>query len=460
MVRVARRVNPAAPPPQGALPETPAARLALRERAIRAAGELRRIQWTMPFVGFIVYLFIVVTYKLPLTEVALGIALFGILLQGHVRVPPAVVWFAIFLFWASFGVLQSDYGEAAREAWINRAKLWVVMLVAVNAMRSRAQVRFALLVFLVSFAVFPARATLVMYASGARVFGRAVGPYTYANPNDLAAVCLLALAIALALVTTERKRSLTWFGALASVGTIMMIILMTQSRGAFLALVIMLTPTVVSHVRKSPRSLIGFALAGVLIVAFAPEGVWERVGGLKKLTSSASSNMREVDPEGSAENRYLILQTASRIISDHPMAGVGLGSYRQANAAYSPELGERDTHNTFVNLAAETGVPGMIFFMVLLVSLFRHTRRARRESKGVLAANVQQLKFLELGLFAFFVQGIFGSYSYLNFPYVYMGILYCCAETLRSEARTLKLAAAAPTPPVPAVRRPPAFHRG
>jgi hypothetical protein len=102
----------------------------------------------------------------------------------------------------------------------------------------------------------------------------------------------------------------------------------------------------------------------------------------------------------------------------------------------------------------------MIFFMVLLVSLFRHTRRARRESKGVLAANVQQLKFLELGLFAFFVQGIFGSYSYLNFPYVYMGILYCCAETLRSEARTLKLAAAAPTPPVPAVRRPPAFHRG
>jgi O-antigen ligase len=463
MVRVARRLNAAPGSPRSAAPpgETPAQRLTLRARAIRASAELRRIEWTLPFVGFILYLFIVVTYKLPLTEVALGAALFGMLLSGRIRVPALLVWFAVFVLWAGIGVVQSEYGDVARQAWIERAKLWVVMLIAVNAIRSRAQLRFALLFFLVSFAVFPARATLIMYALGNRVYGRAVGPYTYANPNDLAAVCLLALAIALALFATERKRSITWFGSLASIGTLLMITLMTQSRGAFLGLTVMLTPYVLAKIRKQPKSLIGFALAGILVVAFAPAGVWERVGGLSKITSAGSNNMRGVDEEGSAENRYLILQTAVRIVGDHPATGVGLGTYRLVNYQYAPELGKKDTHNTYLNLAAETGIPGALLFVAMMASLLRFTRRVRREAARVLPDAGQQLRFLELGMIGFLVAGIFGSYSYLNFPYVFMGFLYSCAEQLRTEVRAMHAAAAGvPPQPVRGRRLVPSLQRG
>jgi putative inorganic carbon (HCO3(-)) transporter len=435
MVRIPRPVGAAPAVRRGASPW--ADTTAWREAALAAGARLSRIQWTLPYVGFLLYMFVIVTYWLNLATVAIGLAIFGLLMQGTLRLPALVGWFALFIVWAAVGYAQTQYPEVVSEALLARAKLGVVMLIAVNAMLTRAQVRFALLFFLGAFAIFPARVTLILYVLGHRHFGRAIGPYTYSNPNDLAAVCLLATAVALALFATEPKNSLTRKAALVAGGTTVLITLMTQSRGAFLGLVIMLAPYVIARVRRQPKSLVGFAVMAAIVLALAPAGVWERVGALKNVTSG-TANMRAIDAEGSAESRYEIIQTALRIIADHPVAGVGVGSYPYANAAYSPELGELDTHNTYLNLAAETGIPGVLIFIGLVASTLLHARKSRRIAGTLLVEQSQQLRCLELGLIGFLVAGIFGSYSYLNFPYLYIGMLYCASEVLRNDARKVR----------------------
>ena len=58
------------------------------------------------------------------------------------------------------------------------------------------------------------------------------------------------------------------------------------------------------------------------------------------------------------------------------LVGVGIGSYAFANAQYDPLTGERDTHNTSVNLSAESGLPALLLFIGLIYLTIRPCHHA------------------------------------------------------------------------------------
>ena len=90
--------------------------------------------------------------------------------------------------------------------------------------------------FLACYALFPVRGTMVNYfVAHYTIFGRALWNYTYRNPNDLAALTLLPLSTAAALLATERTGWIR-LGAIAGIAVLPVLILMTQSRGGFIAL--------------------------------------------------------------------------------------------------------------------------------------------------------------------------------------------------------------------------------
>jgi len=115
-----------------------------------------------------------------------------------------------------------------------------------------------------------------------------------------------------------------------------------------------------------------------------------------------------MDPEGSAEQRFAVLKTAARIIADHPVLGIGLGAYHNANADYSPDLGMKDTHNTYMNVAAETGVPGLILFLALVGSVLLSARAARRGAGPAAAAQAEEVRWLQYSVTGYLVAAVIG----------------------------------------------------
>ena len=441
-------------------------RLATPNAKAPATGLFAGVQWTIPFVAFLAYIAAITTYRVPVGSVAIVAGLVGLMLQSEPRRFPWLLgWLAAFILWCALGYVGTAYPERAWEGLVALVKLWAIVLVGVNALRSRSQIRLFTVFFLACFALYPLRGAFENYLLYRyTVFGRAIWNYAFENPNDLAAFAVLQLAMVAALLSLERR---WWLQRTAQVGLALLplLILMTQSRGGFIALALFAMCCVVGQWRYWRNLLdttrririVVISLAVIAAVAFfAPEGVWKRVAGLKHLTSA--EQLDQVDSEGSARQRWEIWHVATKIIGEHPLLGVGVSAYPLAHAVYArgeefdrTAAGERDTHSTILNLLAETGVLGMIFFLGMIASVVISADRVRRDCKRRAPQLAMPLFFLEVGLLAFFVAGIFGSFAYLAFLYIHLALLWVTADVTRRELAR-GVGAGAPMPPSPRSR--------
>jgi O-antigen ligase len=135
----------------------------------------------------------------------------------------------------------------------------------------------------------------------------------------------------------------------------------------------------------------------------------------------------------SALERFEILKTGLHIAASHALLGVGIGCYRDANARYAPRLGERDAHNTYVNLAAEMGAPGLLLWLGLVGSVLVQVRRRRARLEA--DDRTIQVLWIHRGIIGFLVAGIFASYAGVTVFYLFLGILWAASNILgRDEA--------------------------
>jgi len=391
---------------------------------------LPRFNWSLTLLGLCVFTFAIVTFRFPIGEVGIAIAAVGLVLQpGKIRVPSPIWIYGAFLLWAFLASLASSYSDFALGNVLESLKLLAIILVVVNALQTEGQLRFYLLFFLGCFVLFPVRGTLV---GGDTVSGRIVWNYIYNNPNDLAALCLIALGIALGFMFSRASRILVRVGAGVSAILLVVVILLTQSRGAFLGLLAGMGPAFIAMgLKRQGRLLFSAGILALVISLVIPASVWERLSGIAKLTDT--STIVQADPEGSAEQRFEIQKVAWQIFADNPVFGVGLGAYPLENARYAPALGRRDTHNTYLNLAAEVGLPGFALWCAFVWSVLRYAYRSRRlAAPGELAT---QQAWIERALWAYLVAGMFGSYAKLTLPYLMLAVLWCSATLLASPSQ-------------------------
>lgn len=125
----------------------------------------------------------------------------------------------------------------------------------------------------------------------------------------------------------------------------------------------------------------GLGLATLLLAPFAPK-IYDR------LTE---------DDQGSALIRVPLMETALRMIDDNPLAGVGMNSYRTEMTRYDEtgmfvsQVFPNPVHNIFAHITAEIGVPGGIFFCLLILY-------AIYECFKVMGSDDRLLSALALGL--------------------------------------------------------------
>lgn len=387
----------------------------------------RGVDWSLMYVGLLAYIWIVTTYSFQGGDIAMAVALFGLALQRDRFVFPRFLWvYSAFVLWAVFGYASTDY-PAVVALRLNAAwKIGLIALVTVNALRSRTRVRFFTFFFLAAYALYPTRGTLFSYVGGGTMAGRAVWNYIYNNPNDLAALTLFPLAMTIGVFITEPPG---WPKKAALTGIVLLpiVIILTQSRGAFIALAVFALFAITGSRRKA-RIIAAVSVITVIVVLATPQSAWHRFSLLKNATSTA--NLQEVDPEGSAEQRFEIWKVAAAIIRDHPVEGVGFGAYSRVHQVYAQDgdfspiaAGPRDTHSTYLNVLAETGIVGFVLFMSMLGLEMVHAERVRRRIRTAFPRYSQQLLYMNLGLLGFLLAGIFGSFSGLAFLYVYLALL-------------------------------------
>ncbi len=386
-------------------------------------------KWTMTLLGLCIYSFAIITFKFPVAQLGIAMGVMGLLSgRNPVQKPTPFLLYLAFMFWALVASFTSPFADVALETVVERLKLLVVLLIAMNAFQTEGQFRFYLLLILGCFILFPARGT---FLGGDTVQGRAVWTHVYNNPNDLAALCLLAFGVALAIVFSETTWNPVRLGCGISAAILLVVILRTQSRGVFLGIIIAIAPGFIPILLKQLRLAIGMGIVVGLVLSFAiPPKTWERLGGIKKLTSTeAVENQNDSnEADSSAAQRLEIVKTGWKIFLDHPIFGMGLGAYPLANNMYSPFLGKRDTHNTYINLAAETGLPGLVIWCSLVWSvLYRAYRARQRAAESPLKI---QNYWLGQALLGYLVAGTFGSYSGLNFLYLMLSALWCSTNLL------------------------------
>lgn len=433
--------HPVAPAPRAARGGADASRA---QRAVWGIGEAWRsvtagVEWSLVYVSFVIYLCGIVSSRLRLGTAAMLAVAVGLLVQ---RRQPRIGWITgalvAFLAWTVIGYATTSYPDAVSEQVIELAKIAAVVLGGVNALRTRAQIRFCFVAVLFAFALYPGRGAYLNRLSGWS--GRIAWNGIYANPNDMAAITLIILGIAATLVAAEPPGLVRTVTRNVGIPMLALLIAFTQSRGALIALAVMgLLALWHAPGRQRFRALLGAVGVGFVLALFAPSSMWERLRGLRNVTDTAA--LDKVDPEGSAAQRYEIWRVATTIIAENPVFGVGLGAYPKAHAvvAMRPEFkpiarGERDTHSTYLNLFAETGVVGLAIYACLVAGVFRIAERARRAARIVEPQFALQIVWLERTLLAFGVCAIWGSFIKIHMTYVALLFLYTLSQTRRPLA--------------------------
>lgn len=393
--------------------------------------ELRKVPWSPAYIGFLCFVVAAITYVADIGLAAMVVALFGLLTSSRRTRWPLPVWaFLIFWIWAAFATLLSGY-SGDLEALLDLGKVFLVFLVAVNVLWDRLALRLFILIYIGCYAFFPVRGTLFNYfIYDSADFGRPSWIKIFGNPNDLAGLTILALALAAGFLHRETPRTLR-AAALLLCLAFSFIVLLTQSRGAFIGMGVFLLLSVSTTGRNRIRAILTIVVLGTAVIAAAPSAVWERISGLQDATSSES--IAEMD--SSAVERWEIAQTAFRIIADHPFVGVGRGRAQTVHGIYNPKIGPKSIHDTYLEVLVETGAPGLILFLWHLILQLVRARRTRGKAAALCdSADWRRLQLLEFGLWGYLVAGIWGSYGFLSMLYIYLAILFAQTEALGTLA--------------------------
>jgi O-antigen ligase len=370
----------------------------------------------------------ILTYRLPIGTAAIGGALFFTFVQkGKVRVPPPLVLLLVLSAWLLWiCITGSPYAPWSLELMMSGwPKLLVIFFVALNVIRNRPQARLFLKFLLALFLAFPVRGAIINWLSGYAPGGRALWNGEFANPNGLAAMCVLQMGIAGGLVVTEPRKSPAWFLGVIGVLVLPMMIIMTASRGGFIALAVFGLLFLLAS-RQKGRAIVIVTIALLIGFLFAPESALRRFGGIKHLSNT--SELGQADPEGSATERYALWAVGVQIIQDHPMYGVGPYAAPWAVRDYWPKAGIKDLHSVYLTVLAESGPPGLVLYLGIIGLVLNKSRKVRHLARQIEPRTEWQLRCLEISLFAFLVTAVWGAQPYLILFFLQLALMWSVAD--------------------------------
>ena len=241
-----------------------------------------------------------------------------------------------------------------------------------------------------------------------------LGHLYYYDANDFATFAVTAMPLGIYFAHRGRRLSLQILSVLG-LAILCAAFVNTGSRGGFLALMAMGLFILLrySTIRLSHR-LVSLAVLGAALLFIASDRYWQQMGSIL-----SESDYNKTEESG----RLQIWQRGIGYMLQRPMFGVGANNFEVAEGTISP-FAERQQwgvgvrwnapHNSFVQVGAEIGVPGLIFFVGMLGSAMLALHRVRRSRlQPVLGQPRPELiQALTASLIGFMVGAFFLSLAY------------------------------------------------
>lgn len=264
--------------------------------------------------------------------------------------------------------------------------------------------------------------TIINYRTGSGLlegYRATITDGVFSDPNDLALHFVFSVPLLyFNNFRRGKKRVLSFIGILILISGI----LITFSRGGILGLSAVCI--VIWYLDKGMRKInfVVFLCVLIMTAIMSPEIV-ER---MKTIGEGGAS------VDGSISARLQTLKFGIEIFAENPVLGVGVSCFSIAEGAKHGKIGMWSAaHNSFVQVAAETGVIGLIAFVGSLASLLKGLKkvsgRIELTAKAVTASAV-----------GFIVSGTFLSQAYSWYFFYLVGLAAAtisCAETSTSEAQ-------------------------
>ncbi len=266
-------------------------------------------------------------------------------------------------------------GAAGLEVCAKYAQLVVVLLVLADCLSGPLEPRRAVRIYVWSCVLAALCGILTALVDEPHIVA---GPL--AGPDDLAFFLIAAVPM-LGTVRSRSGQPVWWVWA--AFATVLVALVGTQSKPAIIALAVMLVVAVAS-------GMIALRYAGVLLVLVAT-GLAFVFAVLPHPAGEAIS-----DPQQYAETRFAerneFRETALRMTSDHPVLGLGPGSFALFHQDYRDEDADathldHDASSTPLEASAELGVLGAVAMAaVFVVPAAAACRRWRRDRSAITAA--------------------------------------------------------------------------
>jgi probable O-glycosylation ligase (exosortase A-associated) len=193
------------------------------------------------------------------------------------------------------------------------------------------------------------------------------------DPNDLALVLLFPTSFALGLGLTRGSPATDRLLGLCGFAMLTLAILATQSRGGLLGLATVIGVFVRQYTRS--KAVLGAAVILGAVALLALANVEQRL----QLAAVEDGGIDE-----SSQVRLWAWGAALAMALDHPLTGVGIGTFEDNYFFYTPHWTGKAyvAHSTWFEVLAEIGFPGLFVYVALIaLAAGRLLRVSRRLDK-------------------------------------------------------------------------------
>ena len=268
-----------------------------------------------------------------------------------------------------------------------------------------------------------------------------VGPSSDPNYEALSLVMAVALAVWMA---RYEERGLWKLAGWICIPILTFAVFLSMSRGGVLALMVMAALAWLNS-RHKIRLMAGLAAAAALMLAIGPNQV------LKRFQQIRVEGQAQGGAAVSTRCRIELARAAIRMMEAHPVFGVGLDQFKVLEFVYNPGLAPFNvikshvTHNTYLQLGAEGGIPTLALYLAIL-GLTLSTCQSSRKLPGVPEDIAALALAFQIGLLGTMVAETFLSAQYVKEVWIFISLapnLYAIA--LQAAAMSRKTVSVAQT---------------
>ena len=316
--------------------------------------------------------------------------------------------------WVGLGVLLSYRPTPFQNSsYFEFAKILGVSVFTTAVVTKREHLRILMWVIALSFGFYGLKIGLMGILSGFSLYVKQGPGGMIADNNNFALALLMGVPLLLQMAASERREVLRrWTFVLVPLTSLA--VLLTRSRGAFLALI----ATFMALVWRSRNRGLGLLIAfgGILLALFlSPEEYLERL-----------RSIGSYEEDGSAMGRIWAWKTSMQMVSAHPFFGVGLDTFLVNYRYYcvGPAF-PRVAHSAYFQMWAECGTPALLLYLFLIAATFFSLWRVRARARELFRASwiINYATMFEASMVAFLVGSAFLNRATFDLFYHFVAIV-------------------------------------